>query len=241
MNYITPEVNNYHIRCSLTAYPGVGKSYTSLLLATRLVDLLTLKGQASGKGILLIDSEFGCSRVYANDFQFMQEIITNNHPNNWVRAINEASEYGFDAIILDSLSQAWIGDNGGYDLANSQGNGKITFSVWAKIAPLLREIMNAIKKSKCKIIIATLLEKASYAIESDDDDRMFSIEKEKSINSVFKKETLEAAFDIMLHLKRYKTPNPSKIAIIKSRLSALNGIEFDMNCELLAALMQIWL
>ena len=152
------------LRMALIGPPGSGKTWTALEIAKGL-----------GGQILLIETEGDSSAMYADDFDFSRialgDIKTDPyHPQNFVNAIKLGEENGFDIIIIDSLSHAWIGDGGALDLANREtiksrsGNA---YTAWRNVTPLHNKMVNSILQSKSHII-ATMRSKEKRVIEQDD-------------------------------------------------------------------------
>jgi hypothetical protein len=152
------------LRMALIGPPGSGKTWTALEIASGI-----------GGNILLVETEGDSSAMYADDFDFSRialgDIKTDPyHPQNFVNAIKLGEENGFDIIIIDSLSHAWIGDGGALDLANREtiksrsGNA---FTAWRNVTPLHNKLVNSILQSKSHII-ATMRSKEKRVIEQDE-------------------------------------------------------------------------
>src|SRR5262245_31918546 len=120
-------------RIALEGPPGCGKTYSALAIATAL---------AGPKGrIALIDSEGRRSELNSHLFRFDVQHITNNHPRNWARMIEEANQH--NVLICDSFSQEWNGRGGCLELvdeAAKQFNGNSYFA-WGTITPMHNEII----------------------------------------------------------------------------------------------------
>jgi hypothetical protein len=152
------------LRLALVGPPGSGKTWTALATASGL-----------GEKILLVETEGNSSSWYANDFSFDVICLNDNstdpyHPLRFVEAIKQGEEAGYDVIIIDSLSHAWMGEGGSLDLANKEqtrsksGN---SYVAWRSVTPLHNKLVNAILQSK-KHIIATMRTKEKRVIEQDE-------------------------------------------------------------------------
>ena len=152
------------LRMALDGPPGSGKTWTALEVATGL-----------GEKILLIETEGSSSSLYADDFSFdlicLGDIVENAyHPMNFVNAIKQGEEAGYDVIIIDSLSHAWAGEGGALDLANKEtvksksGN---SFTAWRNVTPVHNKLIQSILQSKSHII-ATMRTKEKKVMEQDE-------------------------------------------------------------------------
>src|SRR3990172_8628166 len=92
-------------RIALIGPSGSGKTYTALSLAAGL-----------GSAIGLIDTENGSASKYADDFKFSTLSLTEFSPATYVEAIKAAEQAGFDVLIIDSLSHAWMGRGGALEM-----------------------------------------------------------------------------------------------------------------------------
>lgn len=144
---------------------GCGKSMTALRIARGLV--------GDDGRIAARDSEHGSLSKYAvlegepeTDiaFDFDTEEPSQHSPLDYVRSIHEAEDAGYDCIILDSLSHAWVGVGGALEIVDSTaGSNKFT-SGWAKATPMHNEMIEAMTGSSIHVI-ATLRTKTEYVLE----------------------------------------------------------------------------
>jgi hypothetical protein len=147
------------LRLGIAGPSGGGKTMSSLKIA---------KGITPAGKIILIDTERGSGDLYADLFNY--DIITlapPYKPENYVAAIHAAEEAGYDTIIIDSLSHAWSDEGGLLDQADKLSSGGNRFTVWAKLTPQHRSLVNAMLNSPTHII-ATVRSKQDYAIDEDE-------------------------------------------------------------------------
>jgi len=91
------------LKILLTGFPGSGKSYSALKLAS----LLGLKK------ILVENTEKRRGFLYKKEFNYdVYNIKPPYTPEKFVRATKEAIELGYDVVIPDSLSHEWTGKGG---------------------------------------------------------------------------------------------------------------------------------
>lgn len=145
-------------RVALAGPSGSGKTWTALTLA-----------QGLGGSVLVIDSERGSSRLYADDFVFdVIEWVPPFDPRELAQVIAEqATEY--DVIVLDSLSHYWEGEGGTRDIvdnavARSRTNN--SFIGWKEGTPAQDRMVQAIITAPCHVI-ATMRAKTEYVLETD--------------------------------------------------------------------------
>lgn len=147
------------LRLALVAPAGHGKTYGSLLIAKGL-----------GGKTAMIDTEAGRGELYGNDFEY--DIVTMSapySPEKYVTAIKIAEEAGYDNLIIDSLSHAWVGSGGVLDIqGKTVDTGKSnSFTAWRSVTPIHNQLIDSIIGSKCHII-ATMRAKPEYVIEKDE-------------------------------------------------------------------------
>lgn len=152
------------LRMAIDGPSGAGKTYTGLRFAFTL-----------GRRVAVIDTENRSASKYKGDspdgvpFDFDVAELTNYAPTEYTSAIQEAGREGFDVIVIDSLSHAWVGEGGALDLKDRQGGN--SFTAWAKITPMQRRMVDAIQQSPCHVI-ATMRSKTEYLLEQDEKGRM---------------------------------------------------------------------
>ena len=95
------------LRMALIGLSGSGKTMSALAIATHL-----------GSKIALIDTEHGSASKYADQFQFDVCELQSFHPIQYINTIREAEQAGYDVLIIDSLSHAWMGKDGALELVD---------------------------------------------------------------------------------------------------------------------------
>lgn len=92
-------------KIAISGPSGSGKSYSALRLAKGL-----------GDKIAVIDTENGSASFYADRFDFdVMTIDAPFTPEKYIEAIKAAEKARYDILIIDSMSHAWIAENGLYD------------------------------------------------------------------------------------------------------------------------------
>src|SRR3990172_4202239 len=87
-------------RIALAGPSGSGKTYTALLIA-----------KAFGPRIAVLDTEHGSASKYAGEpempaFDVLE--LESFNPSRYIAAIEAAEHAGYDVLIIDSLSHAWV-------------------------------------------------------------------------------------------------------------------------------------
>lgn len=147
------------LRLALVGPSGSGKTYSALAIATGL-----------GKRIAVIDTERGSASKYAGAFGFDTLQLDTFHPQRYIDAISEAEQAGYDVLIIDSLSHAWIGREGALDLVDAAARRSktgSTFNAWRDVTPLHNAMIDAILRTRCHVIV-TLRTKTEYVVEKDE-------------------------------------------------------------------------
>ena len=151
------------LRLGITGPAGSGKTYGALQIAFGL-----------GGRIVLIDTENGSGDLYANLGEY--DVCPLEAPytvQKYLEAIKTCERYGYDVIIIDSLSHAWAGEGGLLEmhtkLTESSRSGN-SYTAWGKVTPLHNQLIDAMLRSKSHII-ATMRSKTEYAITQSDNGR----------------------------------------------------------------------
>lgn len=145
------------LRIGLVGPSGSGKTYTALRIAKGL-----------GGKVAVIDTEHGSASLYADQFEFDVLELTSFGPDTYSDAITAAVNAGYDVVIIDSLSHAWMGKDGALEqvdkaAARSQGN---SFAAWRTVTPKHNRMIDTITAAGAHLI-ATMRSKTEYVIEED--------------------------------------------------------------------------
>lgn len=203
---------------AIAGVSGGGKTFTALKLASYL-----------GKSTALLDTERSSAEIYSNDFDFDVAQLTNHHPQKYVDAINQAAEGGYDTLIIDSLSHAWIGKDGALDLVSKQGR---SFNAWGKVTPLLDKLTDTLLAYPGHVI-ATMRQKQSYSQDKDDKGKTTVT---KVGLSTQQRDGIDFEFDVFGSMDTMNT-----MSIEKSRCPELAGQMFAMPGQELAKILMGWL
>ncbi len=144
------------LRLGISGASGSGKTWSALEIATGM-----------GGKIGMIDTEAGRGELYGDDFNY--DVIRLDAPystERYIEAIRAFEKAGYDIIIIDSLSHAWVGE-GGILASVDQAGGKTFSNGWKAATPRHNAMVEAIVTSPLHIIV-TMRVKTEYVVELND-------------------------------------------------------------------------
>jgi hypothetical protein len=187
-----------------------------------------------GGRVAVLDSERGSASKYASDFDFDTCDIEKFGPLDYVRSIQEAEAAGYDVLIVDSLSHAWMGKGGALELvdaAAARTRSKDSFGAWREVTPQHNAMVDAIVRAKCHVIV-TLRTKTEYVVEKGDNGK-------NSVRKVglqpVQRDGLEFEFDVVGDL------DEAALSITKTRCKALHKAHIREPGEELGKTLKAWL
>jgi len=157
MSFSKAKKENIKLKMGVFGPSGSGKTYSSLSIATGM-----------GDKIALIDSEHGSSRRLADQFDFDVCCVGGNFSvDEYIQKIMGADRFGYDVLILDSITHVWEVLVSKVDsLAESRYGGN-TMAAWSKGTQVQNRFVDAIKSCNCHVI-ATMRSKTEWVIDKDD-------------------------------------------------------------------------
>lgn len=214
------------LRLCLVGPPGSGKTKSAL----RIADGITSK-------IAAIDTENGSASIYSPPHEFDCDDLKPPHtPERYIEKIDEAEKSGYELLIIDSLSHAWMGEGALLEIVENitrQSSSGNSYTAWAKATPRLRKLIERILGSSMHIII-TLRSKMAYAQEKDERTGKMTIRK-LGMEPVMR-DGIEYEFDLVGDLDQ-----ENRLSITKSRCEALNGAVIDKPGQDLGKRLLEWL
>jgi hypothetical protein len=138
------------LRLGITGPSGSGKTLGALLIAKGL-----------GGRIAVIDTEKGSASLYADNPKYDVEFDTMDldppyAPENFIKAMREAENAGYDVLIIDSTTHEWSGVGGCLELVDEIAKARYkgnSWSAWNDITPRHRAFIDAIERSPMHVII----------------------------------------------------------------------------------------
>ena len=203
------ERKSRRLKIAFDGVSGSGKTYSALRLAFCLVKA----GMASK--VAVIDTENDSASLYAGecpdgiDFDFDTMNLQNFGPQDFTHAMKAAFKEGYDCVVVDSLSHAWVGKGGALDLVDAKGGN--SFTAWKDITPLQREMVDTIVHAPASVL-CTMRSKVEYVIEEDAKGK--KVPRKIGMAPV-QRDGLEYEFDL------YGSFDTNQIRVTKTRCSAM--------------------
>ncbi|HHY45863.1 MAG TPA: AAA family ATPase [Firmicutes bacterium] len=210
-------------RLALIGPAGSGKTYTALNIA-----------QYMGKRLAVIDTERGSASKYADIFTFDVCQLDTFHPQAYIDAIHAAEEAGYDVLIIDSLSHAWMGKEGALELvdkATARSKSANSFFAWREVTPLHNALVDAMLACKCHLIV-TMRSKTEYVVEIVDGKAV----PRKIGMAPIQRDGLEYEFDVVADMDL-----SNNLIVSKSRCPALTGAVIPKPGKEVAEKFMAWL
>lgn len=212
------------LRLGLCGTSGSGKTYTALSIATHL---------ATTGRIAVVDTEHGSAAKYSDEFDFDVLNLDTFEPEKFVGAIRAAQKGGYDVIILDSLSHAWMGTGGTLDQveeAKRRSGNNNGFAAWRDASKAHTELIEAIIHARIHVI-ATMRSKTEYVLDESGGKKV----PRKVGMAPVQRDGMEYEFDVVGDMQ------DGTLVVTKSRCPALSGKSFFHPGEALADVLNAWL
>lgn len=146
------------LRLGIVGPSGSGKTWTSLVLATRIIEM------TGGGTIGLLDTEHGSAEDYANDFDFRHARMGPPYsPERYARAFKAVEAEEHAVLIVDSLSHGWDGEGGVLEMVDQASTNK--FSGWRVGTPAQNRLINSLLATPAHVI-ATMRAKEEYVVDA---------------------------------------------------------------------------
>lgn len=214
-------------RIALDGPTGAGKTYSALAIACAL-----------SKKVCLIDTERSSGSLYADKFDFDTCDLANHDPRKYIETIKAAVKAGYDVIIIDSLSHAWMGKDGALeqvDKAAKRSQSNNTFAAWRDVTPLHNELVDTIVSADAHIIV-TMRTKMEYVLE-DVVRNGKTIKQPKKIGlAPIQRDGVEYEFDIVADINL-----EHDLIVSKTRLDNLDGLVMNKPGQNFVDLLNEWL
>lgn len=194
------------LRLALIGPSGSGKSMSALAIATGL-----------GGRIAAIDTEHNSLNIYADAFEFDVCSLESFSPLSYIEAINSAASEGYEVLIIDSLSHAWMGKGGileQVDNASKRSGGGNSFAGWRDVTPLHNRLVDTMLSFPGHLIV-TMRSKTEYVIETNSKGK--AVPRKVGMAPI-QRDNLEYEFTIVGEMNL-----DNDLIISKSRFSELSG------------------
>jgi len=211
------------LRLALVGPSGSGKTYTALSIAKHL-----------GARLAVLDTEHASASKYCDKFEFDTICPDTFSPQVYIDAIHAAAKAGYDVLVIDSLSHAWMGAGGALEMVDNaarKSQSRNTFTAWRDVTPLHNALIDAILAAPIHII-ATMRAKTEYVLEEVNGKKM---PRKIGIQPV-QRDGMDYEFDVVADLDE----NHNMI-VGKTRCDALDGKSFRMAGAQVAEVLTAWL
>lgn len=155
---------NEPARIAISGASGSGKTFTALSLA-----------QGMGERIVVIDTEAGASRKYADVFDFDIYVMAPPYNPQLLKSVLlQAESAGYDVCIVDGLSAFWNGEGGALMLVEQIARSKFqgnTGAAWSEVTPMQNEMLYSIVSSGMNVIY-TMRSRQKHEATQDENGRM---------------------------------------------------------------------
>lgn len=205
------------LRMTIDGPAGSGKTYTALRFA-----------HALGGRIALIDTERGSASKYVGEspdgipWAFDVMNLTVFSPEKYTDAILLAGKYGYNVLVIDSLSHAWEGVGGALEIKQRAGE---SWSAWRHVTPIHNRMIDAILQSPMHVI-TTMRSRMEYVQEPDPTTGKTVIRKVGL--SPIQRPGMEYEFDVVADMDyaHIMTISKSRCSAIADRVAERPGPEF---------------
>lgn len=211
------------LRMALVGPTGSGKTFSALSIASGL-----------GKRIAVIDTEHGSAAKYADRFGAYDTLeLVSCSPANYVEALELAGSEGYDVVIVDSLSHAWMGKDGALEQVDraakrSQGN---SFAAWRDVTPQHNQLVEACLRCPAHLIV-TMRSKTEYVLEANAQGKMVP---RKVGMAPIQRDGVEYEFDVVAELN-----TDHDLLVTKTRMPELDGVVTRNPGHALGAKIALW-
>jgi len=212
-------------RVALIGPAGSGKTYTALHVA---------KGLEIGARIAVIDTEHGSAAKYSHLVPFDVCQLDSGDPRAYEREIREAVRGGYDVLVIDSLSHAWMGRGGCLEMVDAaarRSSGGNSYFAWRDVTPMHRALVDTILSAQIHVI-ATMRSKTKYALDQHGGKTV----PRKIGTAPVQRDGIEYEFDVVGELD-YE----HRMTITKSRVSSLDGMVLELPGEPFGLQLATWL
>lgn len=179
------------LRVAIDGPSGSGKTYSLLRLA------FAMRKRGLCSKVLVIDTENESASLYVGEspdgepFEFDTVCLTRFSPTDYTAAIHMGEKAGYDAIVVDSLSHAWIGEGGALDLVDQKSTGN-SWAAWKDVTPLHRRLIDSIIQSPAHVL-ASMRTKTEWATEKNDKGKTVPV---RIGTAAVQREGMEYEFDV---------------------------------------------
>ncbi len=212
------------LRMALMGPSGSGKTFSALSI-----------GKHLGSKVAVIDTERGSASKYADEFEFDRLELESFSPLTFIEAISAAKAGGYDVLIIDSLSHAWMGKGGSleqHDKEVDRQKTKNTYTAWRAVTRDHNALVEAILQYPGHVI-STMRTKTAHVQEKD--DRGVTVVRKVGMEPI-QRDGMEYEFDVTADIDLNHT-----LTVAKTRCRALDGASINKPGQEIAEILTGWL
>lgn len=214
-------------RIGLAGPTGAGKTFTALRLAA---------GLAGSQGkVAVIDTEHGSASLYADMFAFDVAMMNPPYsPSKYRMAIGEASDAGYDVLVIDSITHAWNGTGGVLEIVDEEAKRQRgnKFAAWAVGSEEWRELLDTILGCPMHAIV-TMRSKMEYVQQENSRGKTEVVKVGMAPEA---RDGIEYEFTVVGDLDQRHS-----MVVSKSRIAAFADRVIDKPSEQVGADIRAWL
>ncbi len=165
-------IEGVRLRATLDGPTKSGKTFDALAIAVNLLSTLKDTGSLVGnEKIILIDTEDGRAKHYADVFKFDHYNLYDFSPESYIDTLKGAAEDNYSITIVDQISHEWSGKNGALELKNNAellSGGKLnSWTAWNQITPRHNNFIETLVRHPSHLI-CTMRSKMDHVQEQDE-------------------------------------------------------------------------
>lgn len=228
MQFVKATKKRSFARVALIGPPGSGKTYSALRIMRGLLP--------DGARVAVVDTERGSASKYSDIFDFDVLELPSFEPDTYVRAIYAAADAGYTALVIDSLSHAWMGKGGALEQVDRKaGSAGSSFNAWRDVTPMHNRLVDAMLTYPGHLVV-TMRVKTEYVVEQvTKNGKTTSVPRKIGLAPV-QRDGLEYEFDVVGDLN-----GENALSITKTRCSALNAAFIEQPGEEMGSALRAWL
>ena len=232
------------LRMALAGAPGSGKTWSAIRIAALMLGgenygsfgaKLDRRSDGSAR-IAFIDTERESARKYSSEFPSniegqalfdVMELDRNDQgavdPAKMTQAIKTAGKYGYEFVIIDSLSHAW---EGVLDIKDKKDRGGgNSFTNWRDVTPLHNNLVDAMLDYPGHVI-ACMRVKVETIVEADPDKPGKTRIRKLGLKAI-QRDGVDYEFDVVLDMsydngQNVATMSKSRCHALKTLISVVN-------------------
>jgi hypothetical protein len=205
------------LRLAIYGLSGGGKTYSSLAIATGLV-------QVMGGKVAVLDTEYHSASKYANIFEFLTDDFGQPSIENYIKFVEMVKEdSGVTVLVIDSLTHAWQYILETVDKLKETTCRGDSRKAWAIMTPEYKKLVNAILAAPFHVI-GTMRAKTEWSTTNEGGNKTVR----RDTLAPEQRDGFEYEFDMLMELNanHYGTIIKDRTNKFQDEIIQKPGIEF---------------